>query len=158
MKKIQLPEPDFLSSLNEQQKQAVQNTEGPLLVLSGAGTGKTKVLSLLIAWCFFNKEFNENSELSKNFLILAPNTIVLDRLKGDIEGLSIFNKDPIIPPNQYDGKNWNFYPKVHIQDNIGSLSRNGNIFLTNIQRFVTRGEQSDENNSMDYFLGEKHEK
>ena len=126
-----------------------------LVIKQATGTGKTKVLSLLIAWCYFNKEFNENSELSKNFLILAPNTIVLDRLKGDIEGLSIFNKDPIIPPNQYDGKNWNFYPRVHIQDNIGSLSKNGNIFLTNIQRFVTRGEQSDENNSIDYFLGEK---
>jgi type III restriction enzyme len=126
-----------------------------LVIKQATGTGKTKVLSLLIAWCFFNKEFNENSELSKNFLILAPNTIVLDRLKVDIKGLNIFNKDPIIPPNQYDGRNWNFYPKVHIQDNISSLSSNGNIFLTNIQRFVTRGEQLDKNNSMDFFLGEK---
>ena len=119
-----------------------------LVIKQATGTGKTKVLSLLIAWCYFHKEFNENSELSKNFLLLAPNTIVLDRLKSDIEGLSIFNKDPIIPPNQFEGKNWNFYPKVHIQDNISSLSKNGNIFLTNIQRFVSRGEQAEENNSM----------
>ena len=126
-----------------------------LVIKQATGTGKTKVLSLLLVWCFFHKEFNENSELSKNFLILAPNTIVLDRLKSDIEGLSIFDKDPIIPPNQYKGENWNFYPKVHIQDNISSLSKNGNIFLTNIQRFVTRKEQTDQNNSIDFFLGEK---
>ena len=126
-----------------------------LVIKQATGTGKTKVLSLLIAWCFFHKEFIENSKLSKNFLLLAPNTIVLDRLKLDIEGLSIFNKDPIIPPNQYAGKNWNFYPKVHIQDNVGTLSSNGNIFLTNIQRFVTRNEQVEDNSSANYFLGNK---
>ena len=90
--------------------------------------------------------------LSQNFLLLAPNTIVLDRLKDDIEGLSVFNKDPVLPPNGYNGRAWNFYPKVHIQDNIGSLSKSGNIFLTNIQRFVTRAEKIDDNSSMDYFL------
>ena len=126
-----------------------------LVIKQATGTGKTKVLSLLIAWCYFHKEFNENSELSKNFLILAPNTIVLDRLKTDIEGLNIFNKDPIIPPNHYGGKNWNFYPKVHIQDNIGSISGSGNIFLTNIQRFVSRGTSSEIEDTLDYFLGEK---
>jgi len=80
---------------------------------------------------------------------------VLDRLKDDIDGLSVFNKDPIIPPNQYDGRNWNFYPKVHIQDNIGTLSKNGNIFLTNIQRFVTRVEKNEQTSTRDYFLGDK---
>ena len=43
--KIELPDPDFLLNLNQEQKEAVLNTEGPLLVLSGAGTGKTKVLT-----------------------------------------------------------------------------------------------------------------
>ena len=126
-----------------------------LVVKQATGTGKTKVLSLLMAWCYFHKEFNEDSELSQNFLLLAPNTIVLDRLKDDIEGLSVFNNDPVLPPNGYSGRSWNFYPKVHIQDNIGSLSKSGNIFLTNIQRFVTRAEKVDENSSMDYFLGDK---
>lgn len=126
-----------------------------LVVKQATGTGKTKVLSLLMAWCYFHKEFNEDSELSQNFLLLAPNTIVLDRLKDDIEGLSVFNNDPVLPPNGYGGRSWNFFPKVHIQDNIGSLSKSGNIFLTNIQRFVTRAEKVDENSSMDYFLGDK---
>ncbi len=126
-----------------------------LVVKQATGTGKTKVLSLLMAWCYFHKEFNEESELSQNFLLLAPNTIVLDRLKDDIEGLSVFNQDPVLPPNGYGGRSWNFYPKVHLQDNIGPLSKNGNIFLTNIQRFVTRAEKVDENSSKDYFLGDK---
>ena len=126
-----------------------------LVVKQATGTGKTKVVSLLMAWCYFHKEFNEDSELSQNFLLLAPNTIVLDRLKDDIEGLSVFNNDPVLPPNGYGGHSWNFYPKVHIQDNIGSLSKSGNIFLTNIQRFVTRTEKVDKNSSMEYFLGDK---
>ncbi len=126
-----------------------------LVIKQATGTGKTKVLSLLMAWCYFHKEFNEDSELSQNFLLLAPNTIVLDRLKDDIDGLSVFNKDPVLPPSGFGGRSWNFYPKVHIQDNIGSLSKSGNIFLTNIQRFVTRAEKIDDNSSMDYFLGDK---
>ena len=42
MNKLKIPTPVFLDNLNEQQKKAVLDTEGPLLVLSGAGTGKPK--------------------------------------------------------------------------------------------------------------------
>ena len=129
-----------------------------LVVKMATGTGKTKVMSLAIAWSFFHKLYEPDSELSRNFLVIAPNIIVLDRLYDDFRGLRIFHEDLVLPDDGYfDGRNWRsvFQPKLHLQDDVRTTSPDGNIFLTNIHR-VYPNDQSppsvDDSNTMDYFL------
>jgi type III restriction enzyme len=124
------------------------------------GAGKTKVLSLALVWSYFHKMYEADSDMARNFLIVAPNIIVLDRLRVDFEGLKIFKSDPLIPENGFDGQNWqdDFNLKIHIQ-NVALVSNpTGNVFLTNIQRVYekrnTAASLNDEDLT-DYFLGQK---
>ena len=45
---------DYLSGLNERQKEAVLHINGPLMIVAGAGSGKTKVLTTRIAHLMAN--------------------------------------------------------------------------------------------------------
>ena len=124
------------------------------------GTGKTKVMSLVVAWSFFHKLYEPDSDLSRNFLVIAPNIIVLDRIYHDFQGLRVFFADPVLPDNGFDGHNWrdDFQLTLHRQDEVRVSRSIGNIFLTNIHR-VYSSDQSppspDDEDTMDYFLGKR---
>jgi len=138
----------------------IEETWRRYVVKMATGSGKTKTMSLLLAWSYFHKKYEEDSDLSKNFLVIAPNIIVLDRLRTDFDGLKIFSEDPVLPDNGTDGRNWHsdFQLTLHIQDEVGPLNSNGNIFLTNIHRVYddkTPAPTAEDENSMDYFLGKK---
>ncbi|MBI2779091.1 MAG: DEAD/DEAH box helicase family protein [Gammaproteobacteria bacterium] len=130
------------------------------VVKMATGAGKTKVMSLALAWSYFHKLYEPESELARNFLVITPNIIVLDRIYKDFQGLRIFFDDPVLPDNGVDGRNWrdDFQLALHVQDEVRITHPVGNIFLTNIHR-VYSGEDippsPDDDNTMDYFLGKR---
>jgi len=130
------------------------------VVKMATGSGKTKVLSLALAWSFFHKLYEPDSQLARNFLVITPNIIVLDRVYRDFQGLRIFFDDPVLPDNGVDGRNWrnDFQLTLHKQDEVNITRPTGNIFLTNIHRVYAGDDippSPDDENTMDYFLGKR---
>ncbi len=131
------------------------------VVKMATGTGKTKVLSLVLAWSFYHKLYEPESELARNFLVIAPNIIVLDRIYKDFQGLRIFLKDdPVLPANGVDGHNWrdDFQLTLHKQDDVRVTRATGNIFLTNIHRVYAGDDiapSPHDEDMRDYFLGKR---
>jgi type III restriction enzyme len=130
------------------------------VVKMATGSGKTKVLSLALAWSFFHKLYEPDSQLARNFLVITPNIIVLDRIYRDFQGLRIFFEDPVLPDNGVDGRNWrdDFQLTLHKQDEVTITRPAGNIFLTNIHRVYAGNDippSPDDENTMEYFLGKR---
>ncbi|MFI3217689.1 MAG: DEAD/DEAH box helicase family protein [Methylococcales bacterium] len=125
------------------------------VVKMATGAGKTKVMGLTLVWSYFHKLYEADSKLSKDFLVIAPNIIVLNRLRKDFDGLKMFFDEPFLPDNGFDDKDRqnDFQLSLHIQDELKPITESGNIFLTNIHRvfFNEEPEQSFETT----FLGTK---
>lgn len=130
------------------------------VIKMATGSGKTKVMALALAWSYFHKLYEPDSDLARNFLLITPNIIVLDRIYKDFQGLRIFFSDPILPDNGYDGRNWrdDFQLTLHKQDEARVTRPVGNIFLTNIHQVYAGNESlptAEDEDSRDYYLGPK---
>ena len=94
------------------------------------GSGKTWVMAMAIVWSYFHKIKVSSSMLSTNFLIVAPNAIVHERLAKDFIDSEIFARFPLIPSE------WRheFRLNVILRDEPISTDIRCNIFLTYIHQ------------------------
>ena len=101
------------------------------------GSGKTWVMAMTIVWSHFHKQRVPGSELATNFLIVAPNVIVYQRLEKDFASNRIFHALPLIPP-EWRGT-WS--QKVILRGESTEPDPAGTLFLTNIQQLYETREQ-----------------
>lgn len=116
------------------------------------GSGKTWVMAMAVAWFRLHKQRVPGSELSTNFLIVAPNVIVYQRLEKDFANNRIFHELPLIPP-EWKGT---FSQKVILRGESTEPDPSGNLFLTNIhQLYESRDEEWTPDNAVEAILGRK---
>lgn len=119
------------------------------------GSGKTWVMALAIVWTWFHRRRVPGSDLSTNFLIVAPNIIVYQRLEKDFADGKIFRDLPLVPPE------WSadFSPRVIRRGEPTEPEAPGNLFLTNIhQLYESREEDGEPANPVEALLGPKPQK
>ncbi len=109
-------------------------------VKMATGSGKTKVMAMAIVWQFANAVKEDSTQYAKNFLVLAPNVIVFDRLRSDFESGRIFRTDPLIPKHFQ----WWWEMEYYMRGDTERTNSEGALYLTNIQQFYERGNRSAE--------------
>ncbi|HXG45649.1 MAG TPA: DEAD/DEAH box helicase family protein, partial [Gemmatimonadales bacterium] len=115
------------------------------------GSGKTWVMAMAIVWSHFHKKKVPGSDLSTNFLIVAPNVIVYQRLEKDFASNNIFRQLPLVPPE------WRpFEPKVILRGEATEPDASGNLLLTNIhQLYESRDQEWTPQDAVEALLGKK---
>ena len=116
------------------------------------GSGKTWVMAMAMVWARFHKQRVPGSEMSTNFLIVAPNVIVYQRLERDFAANKIFHQLPLIPP-EWRGR---FSQRVILRGEAVTPDPSSNLFLTNVQQlYESRDQAWTPQNAIEALLGKK---
>ena len=116
------------------------------------GSGKTWVMAMAVVWSYFHRQRVSGSDLSTNFLVVAPNVIVYQRLEKDFAANRIFYELPLLPP-EWRGA---FSLKVILRGEATEPDPSGNLFLTNIQQlYESREQEWTPANAIEALLGKK---
>jgi len=120
-------------------------------VKMATGSGKTLVMAMAVIWSYFHKKFELDSNLSKSFLIIAPNVIVFERLKQDFESGKIFREWDLIP-NEWK-HDWQM--TYILRGESRKTSTEGTLYLTNIHQMYEPRNESGTIDPVTRLLGPK---
>jgi len=115
------------------------------------GSGKTLVMAMAVAWSFFHKKFEAGSPLSKTFLVIAPNVIVFERLREDLENGKIFQNWDLIPPEWKHDWQMTFIMRGETRKS----TTEGTLYLTNIHQLYEGRDAEKEVDPVTRLLGPK---
>ncbi len=105
------------------------------------GSGKTYVMALSIVWQYFNHKFEDDSDYTSKFLLIAgEKNVIYDRLKRDYQDGKIFRDIPLIPPEWVD----RFDLKVILKEDPINNIPDSVLFLTNVQQLQDKASRKKE--------------
>lgn len=116
-------------------------------VKAATGSGKTVIMALFIAWSYFHSLRESGSRQASNFLVVAPNVIVFERLKVDFANTAIFRDLKLSPPG------WHLDLKVLLRGDSLEPSGQGNLIVTNIQQLYDNRTTWKPKNAVERILG-----
>jgi len=116
-------------------------------IKAATGSGKTMIMALYITWSYFHAVRESDSKQASNFLIVAPNVIVFERLKVDFANSHVFHSLQLAPPG------WNLDLHVILRGDAREPIASGNLVVTNIQQLYDNRSAWKPKNPVERILG-----
>jgi len=116
------------------------------------GSGKTFVMAFVVVWSYFNRLREKDRRYANNFLLVAPNVIVYERLAKDFKKGEIFERLPFIP-GAWKSK-WKL--NIKLRNDESPLAAENNFILNNIhQLYESRTKEFNPATIIEAILGRK---